>query len=49
MLKASVGADTVKRFIQIMSSAVYGESPLLPKNEDMIPQPLSPYAVAKLT
>jgi UDP-glucose 4-epimerase len=27
---------------------VYGESPELPKREDMLPEPISPYAVAKL-
>jgi UDP-glucose 4-epimerase len=31
------------------SSAVYGDDPGLPKREDMIPKPLSPYAVQKLT
>jgi UDP-glucose 4-epimerase len=30
------------------SAAVYGDSPLLPKREDMRPEPKSPYAVAKL-
>src|SRR6185436_6521747 len=28
--------------------SVYGETPVLPKREDMIPQPLSPYALSKL-
>jgi UDP-glucose 4-epimerase len=30
------------------SAAVYGDSPILPKREDMRPEPKSPYAVAKL-
>lgn len=30
------------------SAAVYGDSPLLPKREDMRPEPKSPYAVSKL-
>jgi UDP-glucose 4-epimerase len=30
------------------SSSVYGESPALPKEETMVPAPISPYAVAKL-
>jgi len=30
------------------SSSVYGDNPELPKREDMLPNPLSPYAVAKL-
>lgn len=38
----------VKRVIIASSSAVYGDSPLLPKHENMIPNPLSPYAVSKL-
>ena len=31
------------------SSSVYGNTPTLPKHEDMTPDPLSPYAVTKLT
>ena len=31
------------------SSAVYGDDPGLPKRENMIPKPLSPYAVQKIT
>jgi UDP-glucose 4-epimerase len=30
------------------SSSVYGANPTLPKREDLVPQPLSPYAVSKL-
>jgi len=30
------------------SSSVYGDNPELPKREDMLPNPLSPYAVSKL-
>ena len=30
------------------SSSVYGDTPTLPKHEEMIPDPLSPYAVTKL-
>jgi UDP-glucose 4-epimerase len=30
------------------SSSVYGSNPQLPKHEDLVPQPLSPYAVSKL-
>lgn len=30
------------------SSSVYGANPVLPKNEDLRPQPLSPYAATKL-
>lgn len=30
------------------SSSVYGANPVLPKREDLCPQPMSPYAVSKL-
>lgn len=38
----------VKRFVYAASSSSYGDTPILPKVESMSPQPLSPYAVAKL-
>lgn len=38
----------VKRFVYASSSAVYGDHPALPKVEDVIGQPLSPYAATKL-
>lgn len=38
----------VRRVIYAGSSSAYGNSPSLPKNEDMLPAPLSPYAVSKL-
>lgn len=38
----------VRRFIYAGSSSVYGDSPTLPKREDMPPNPLSPYGVGKL-
>ena len=38
----------VRRVIYAASSSVYGDQPTLPKVEDMRPEPLSPYAVAKL-
>jgi len=39
----------VKRFVFSSSSAVYGDSPILPRSEDTIPLPTSsPYAVSKL-
>jgi nucleoside-diphosphate-sugar epimerase len=38
----------VKRFVYASSSSVYGDSPTLPKIEDMALNPLSPYAIAKL-
>ena len=39
----------VRRFIYAGSSSAYGDTPTLPKREDMAERPLSPYAVAKLT
>ncbi|MCX6338470.1 MAG: SDR family oxidoreductase [Candidatus Aureabacteria bacterium] len=38
----------VGRVVCASSSSVYGDSPALPKQEDMAPRPLSPYAVGKL-
>ncbi len=38
----------VKRVVFASSAAVYGDSPTLPKKEDMMPDPMSPYAVTKL-
>ena len=38
----------VKRIIYAGSSSAYGDQPTLPKVETMLPDPLSPYAVAKL-
>ena len=39
----------VKRVIYAASSSAYGESEVLPKREDMLPRPISPYAAQKLT
>ncbi|MEJ2155885.1 MAG: SDR family oxidoreductase [Desulfobacteraceae bacterium] len=41
--------NNVKRVVLASSSAVYGDDPQLPKIESMPPNPLSPYAVQKLT
>lgn len=38
----------VKRVVYAGSSSVYGDSLVMPKREDMPPDPISPYAVAKL-
>ncbi|MBN1919618.1 MAG: SDR family oxidoreductase [Anaerolineae bacterium] len=38
----------VRRVVYSSSSSVYGNSPTLPKHEDMPTHPLSPYAVSKL-
>jgi UDP-N-acetylglucosamine 4-epimerase len=37
----------VKRFIYAASSSTYGDSEILPKTEDVIGKPLSPYAITK--
>jgi nucleoside-diphosphate-sugar epimerase len=38
----------VRRVVYAASSSAYGDQPTLPKVEQMLPDPLSPYAVAKL-
>lgn len=38
----------VKRVVYAASSSAYGDTPTLPKEETMRPDPISPYAVAKL-
>ncbi|MBI5266464.1 MAG: SDR family oxidoreductase [candidate division Zixibacteria bacterium] len=39
----------VRKFVSASSSSVYGETTELPKRESMVPSPLSPYAITKLT
>lgn len=46
MLVASRDAN-VKRFVYAASSSTYGDSESLPKVEDVIGKPLSPYAITK--
>ena len=46
MLVASRDAE-VKRFVYAASSSTYGDSEALPKVEDKIGKPLSPYAITK--
>ncbi len=38
----------IKRVVYACSSSTYGDSPALPKREDVIGNPISPYAVSKL-
>lgn len=47
MLVAAKESDTVKRMVYAASSSTYGDHPGLPKVEDKIGKPLSPYAVTK--
>jgi UDP-glucose 4-epimerase len=47
VLQACVKAG-VDKFVTASSAAVYGNNPILPKSEDMYPEPASPYAISKL-
>jgi nucleoside-diphosphate-sugar epimerase len=47
-LLVAARAAGVRRVIYAGSSSAYGDTPTLPKHEDMTPNPISPYAVAKL-
>src|SRR5438067_511553 len=38
----------VRRVVYAASSSAYGDTPTLPKDEEMLPSPISPYAVQKL-
>lgn len=40
--------QSCKRIVFASSAAIYGNSPALPKNETMLPEPLSPYGAAKI-
>ena len=48
VLKAALDTH-VKKVIYASSSSIYGDTPTLPKTEEMKPNPLSPYALSKLT
>jgi len=47
VLQAAARAG-VERLVYAASSAAYGSAPALPKVEQMVPEPISPYGVAKL-
>jgi UDP-glucose 4-epimerase len=47
-LLVAARAAGVRRVVYAGSSAAYGDSATLPKHEGMVPDPISPYAVAKL-
>lgn len=38
----------VRKLILASSAAIYGDNPTVPKTEDMLPEPKSPYAITKL-
>ena len=44
----AAAAGGVRRLVYAASSSAYGDTEVLPKSEDMIPRPKSPYAVQKL-
>jgi UDP-glucose 4-epimerase len=48
VLQAALEAKTVKRVVYASSSSVYGDNEIMPKTEDLMPMPVSPYAVSKL-
>jgi len=48
VFKAAIDAK-VKKVIYVSSSSVYGNQEELPLREDMVPNPISPYALQKLT
>jgi nucleoside-diphosphate-sugar epimerase len=47
-LLQAAGDAGVRRLVYASSSSVYGDTPVLPKHEDMPVSPRSPYAAAKL-
>jgi len=47
-LLVAARAAGVRRIVYAGSSSAYGDTPTLPKHEEMLPNPISPYAVAKL-
>jgi len=49
-LKVLIAArdNGVEKVVFASSSSVYGDAPVLPQREDVIPSPLSPYALTKL-
>jgi len=48
ILTAAKDEPSVKRMVYAASSSTYGDSQILPKKENVIGKPLSPYAVTKL-
>jgi len=49
VLEAARGLSRSPRFVFASSSSVYGANPTMPKTEDLVAQPRSPYAASKLS
>lgn len=47
VIQAATAAG-VRKLVFASSAAVYGNNPVDPKTEDMLPEPMSPYAISKL-
>ena len=47
VLESATAAGT-KKVVLASSAAIYGDNPTVPKTEDMVPEPKSPYAITKL-
>jgi len=47
LLNESIRSN-IQLFIYASSSSIYGETEVLPKREDILPKPISPYAASKL-
>jgi UDP-glucose 4-epimerase len=45
---AAASGSTCRKVVFASSAAVYGDNPTIPKREEMLPEPKSPYAVTKL-
>ena len=48
LLLEAARAAKVRRVVYASSSSVYGDTPVLPKTEDLSPAPMAPYGVSKL-
>ncbi len=48
LLLETARAAKVRRVVYASSSSVYGDTPVLPKTEDLSPAPMAPYGVSKL-
>lgn len=48
MLLEEASRANVKKIILSSSAAIYGDNPVTPKRETMLPEPKSPYAITKL-